>query len=85
VQDTGIGIAPQDIERVIRPFEQVETVLSRTHGGTGLGLPLTSKLTELHGGTFDIQSQVGRGTTVVVRLPVERLRKSAVMPLQHVG
>jgi two-component system cell cycle sensor histidine kinase PleC len=83
VQDSGIGIAPQDIARVIRPFEQVETVLSRTHGGTGLGLPLTSKLTELHGGTFDIQSQVGRGTTVVVRLPVERLRKSPVLPMQH--
>jgi two-component system cell cycle sensor histidine kinase PleC len=83
VKDTGIGIAPQDIERVIRPFEQVETVLSRSHGGTGLGLPLTSKLTELHGGTFDIQSQVGRGTTVVVRLPVERLGKSPVKPLRH--
>ena len=50
VRDTGIGIAPEDIARVIRPFEQVETVLSRSHGGTGLGLPLTSKLTELHGG-----------------------------------
>jgi two-component system, cell cycle sensor histidine kinase PleC len=83
VQDTGIGIAPQDIARVIRPFEQVETVLSRSHGGTGLGLPLTSKLTELHGGTFDIQSQVGKGTTVVVRLPAERLRESPVVALQH--
>ena len=83
VQDTGIGIAPQDIARVIRPFEQVETVLSRSHGGTGLGLPLTSKLTELHGGTFDIQSEVGRGTTVIVRLPAERLRKSPVLSLQH--
>jgi signal transduction histidine kinase len=83
VQDTGIGIAQQDIARVIRPFEQVETVLSRSHGGTGLGLPLTSKLTELHGGTFDIQSQVGKGTTVVVRLPAERLRESPVVALQH--
>jgi signal transduction histidine kinase len=83
VQDTGIGIAPQDIARVIRPFEQVETVLSRSHGGTGLGLPLTSKLTELHGGTFDIQSEVGKGTTVIVRLPAERLRTSPVVALQH--
>ena len=83
VQDTGIGIAPQDIARVIRPFEQVETVLSRSHGGTGLGLPLTSKLTELHGGTFDIQSQVGKGTTVVVRLPAERLRASPIAQLQQ--
>jgi len=83
VQDTGIGIAQEDIARVIRPFEQVETVLSRSHGGTGLGLPLTSKLTELHGGTFDIQSQVGIGTTVIVRLPPERLRESPVVALQH--
>jgi signal transduction histidine kinase len=83
VQDTGIGIAQEDIARVIRPFEQIETVLSRSHGGTGLGLPLTSKLTELHGGTFDIQSQVGKGTTVIVRLPAERLRPSPVVALQH--
>lgn len=83
VQDSGIGIAQEDIARVIRPFEQVETVLSRSHGGTGLGLPLTSKLTELHGGTFDIQSQVGKGTTVIVRLPAERLRPSPVVVLQH--
>ena len=83
VQDNGIGIAPEDIARVIRPFEQVETVLSRSHGGTGLGLPLTSKLTELHGGTFDIQSEVGNGTIVIVRLPAERLRPSPVVMLQH--
>jgi len=44
---------------------------------------LTSKLTELHGGTFDIQSQVGKGTTVIVRLPAERLRESPVVALQH--
>jgi len=74
VSDTGIGIAPEDIARVIRPFEQVETVLSRSHGGTGLGLPLTCKLTELHGGRLTIESQVGVGTTVTVTLPAERLR-----------
>ncbi|MEI9994406.1 MAG: ATP-binding protein [Rhizomicrobium sp.] len=74
VTDTGIGIAPDDIARVIRPFEQVENVLSRTHGGTGLGLPLTAKLTELHGGELTITSQVSQGTTVTVRLPPERLR-----------
>jgi len=83
VQDTGIGIAQEDIARVVRPFEQVETVLSRSHGGTGLGLPLTSKLTELHGGTFNIKSQVGKGTTVIVRLPAERYRRSPVVALQH--
>ena len=74
VQDNGIGIAPEDIARVVRPFEQVENVLSRSHGGTGLGLPLTSKLTELHGGEFTIESQVAQGTTVTVHLPAARLR-----------
>ena len=82
VADTGIGIAPEDIERIIRPFEQVETVLSRTHGGTGLGLPLTAKLTELHGGELTIESQVQQGTTVTVRLPADRLRGAPVVRLQ---
>jgi signal transduction histidine kinase len=82
VADTGIGIAPEDISRVIRPFEQVETVLSRHHGGTGLGLPLTSKLTELHGGQLTIESQVGRGTTVTVWLPPDRLRSAPIIQLQ---
>jgi signal transduction histidine kinase len=82
VADTGIGIAPEDIARVVRPFEQVETVLSRTHGGTGLGLPLTSKLTELHGGRLTIESQVAQGTTVTVWLPPERLRAAPVVRLQ---
>jgi two-component system cell cycle sensor histidine kinase PleC len=78
VSDTGIGIAPEDIARVIRPFEQVENVLSRVHGGTGLGLPLTAKLTELHGGQLDIASQVGKGTTVTVHYPAERMRQAPV-------
>ncbi|HEY1608405.1 MAG TPA: ATP-binding protein, partial [Paraburkholderia sp.] len=81
VADTGIGIAPGDIARVIRPFEQVENVLSRTHGGTGLGLPLTAKLTELHGGWLEIESQVARGTTVTVTLPAARLRAAPVKRL----
>ncbi len=80
IRDTGIGIAPEDIARIIRPFEQVETVLSRSHGGTGLGLPLTAKLTELHGGTLTIESEVGQGTVVTVALPSERMR--AVPPVR---
>ncbi|MBL6937950.1 MAG: hypothetical protein ISS15_16325 [Alphaproteobacteria bacterium] len=83
VADTGIGIAPEDIDRIIRPFEQVETVLSRTHGGTGLGLPLTAKLTELHGGTLTIESQVAQGTTVTVWLPAQRLRAAPVVRFQR--
>jgi two-component system cell cycle sensor histidine kinase PleC len=83
IEDTGVGIAPEDIIRVLRPFEQVETVLSRKNGGTGLGLALTSKLIELHGGQITIQSEVGRGTKVVVELPATRLRTVAETPLLY--
>jgi two-component system, cell cycle sensor histidine kinase PleC len=85
VSDTGIGIAPEDVARIIRPFEQVENVLSRSHGGTGLGLPLTAKLTELHGGRLTIDSEVGEGTTVTIALPPERLRPAPSMNLLRAG
>jgi two-component system cell cycle sensor histidine kinase PleC len=58
---------------VLRPFEQVETSYSRSHGGLGLGLPYAKRLTELHGGALEIESQVGKGTTVTVRFPSWRL------------
>ena len=73
VKDSGIGIAEDDIARVVRPFEQVEASYARTNGGTGLGLPIAMKLAELHGGSLVITSQLGTGTTVTVTLPAERL------------
>jgi len=73
VSDTGIGIPPEHLDRVLRPFEQVERALSRRHGGTGLGLPFAKKIAELHGGSLRIDSQVDKGTRVTVRLPAERL------------
>jgi PAS domain S-box-containing protein len=73
VADTGIGIAPEDIKKVLEPFGQVENSLTRTHGGTGLGLPLVRALTELHDGTFALNSAVGRGTNVSIKLPRQRL------------
>jgi two-component system cell cycle sensor histidine kinase PleC len=73
IHDTGIGIAPEDIERVMRPFEQVDATFTRAHDGTGLGLPLAKKLVELHGGTLSIESTLGRGTIASVRLPGSRL------------
>ncbi len=73
VADTGIGIAADDIETVLQPFGQVESSMNRRHMGTGLGLPLTRSLVELHGGTLTIDSEVGAGTTVTVRLPACRL------------
>ncbi|HEY0107258.1 MAG TPA: PAS domain-containing sensor histidine kinase [Rhizomicrobium sp.] len=69
VQDDGIGIRPEDIERVMTRFGQVETGFSRTRPGTGLGLPLSKELVELHGGTLKIESRAGEGTEVCVRLP----------------
>jgi len=73
VADTGIGIPQEDIQRVLRPFEQVESSYARKHGGSGLGLPYADRLARLHGGELTLQSIVGRGTTVTVRLPAERL------------
>jgi signal transduction histidine kinase len=73
VFDTGIGIPPEHLDRVLRPFEQVERALSRRHGGTGLGLPFAKKIAELHGGSLWLESEVDKGTHVGVRLPAERL------------
>jgi signal transduction histidine kinase len=72
IADTGIGIAPENIERVLRPFEQVETSYSRRHGGSGLGLPYAKRLTELHGGELKMESEIGKGTIVTVTIPPSR-------------
>ena len=69
VVDTGCGIPPEHLPRLARPFEQVETELTRNHHGTGLGLALTKSLAEMHGGKLAIQSEVGRGTIVTITLP----------------
>ncbi|HZU91476.1 MAG TPA: PAS domain-containing sensor histidine kinase [Stellaceae bacterium] len=73
IRDTGIGMARQEISKALEPFGQIENSLTRSHAGTGLGLPLVKALTELHGGTVAITSQVGQGTEVVVTLSRERL------------
>ena len=74
VADTGIGMAPADIDKAMTPFQQVETSYTRRYAGTGLGLPLTKRLVDLHGGRLDIDSEVGVGTRVSVRFPAERVR-----------
>jgi len=73
VSDNGIGIAPADIETVLSPFGQVASPLSRRHEGSGLGLPLSKTLVELHGGRLELASEIGVGTTVTVRFPPERV------------
>ena len=72
VEDTGIGIAPEDIPKALSPFGQVDGDINRRYEGTGLGLPLTKSLVEQHGGTMELVSAPGVGTTVILRFPVER-------------
>jgi two-component system cell cycle sensor histidine kinase PleC len=70
--DTGIGIPPHQLDIVLEPFSQVENIMTRTHAGTGLGLPLCKSLIALHGGTLTLESEVGSGTTVTIMFPKER-------------
>ena len=72
VADTGIGIAAKDMALVLAPFGQVASAMSRQHSGTGLGLPLTKALVELHGGELSLDSMPGVGTTVRCRFPAHR-------------
>jgi two-component system cell cycle sensor histidine kinase PleC len=71
VIDSGIGIAPKDLKRIGRPFEQIESQQSKRHQGSGLGLALSRSLTELHGGTLSIESELGKGTAVTIELPLD--------------
>jgi signal transduction histidine kinase len=73
IADTGIGIASEDIPRALERFGQVDSSFSRKYEGTGLGLPLSKRLMELHGGRLDLESAVGIGTTVTASFPAERL------------
>ena len=73
VEDTGIGMSADQIPIALAPFGQVGNSLTRRHDGVGLGLPLTKRLVELHGGTIEIDSEPGRGTIASVHLPEARL------------
>jgi PAS domain S-box-containing protein len=73
VEDSGIGIAAADIPKAMSPFGQVNTPLSGAHTGTGLGLPLTKRLAEMHDASFELQSELGAGTTVTIEFPAGRL------------
>ena len=77
IKDTGIGIPPEHLERVLNPFEQVADHLTKENEGTGLGLPIARALIELHGGDLALSSELGKGTTVALRLPHERVRHVA--------
>ncbi|MSO92194.1 MAG: PAS domain S-box protein [Rhodospirillales bacterium] len=72
VSDTGQGIAADKLVGVLSPFAQAEDVLTRPHAGAGIGLPLSKRLAELHGGSLDLESRQGAGTTVRIRFPKDR-------------
>ncbi|MDB5405881.1 MAG: putative Sensory transduction histidine kinase [Rhodospirillales bacterium] len=74
VRDTGIGIAAENIATALAPFGQVDAKLNRKYEGTGLGLPLSNAMIHLHQGKLTIESEVGKGTTVTLRLPAARVR-----------
>jgi signal transduction histidine kinase len=70
VEDTGIGIPPQDLERIFEEFYRTPQAKEVAPRGTGLGLPLVKQILEAHGGSITVESEVGRGSRFVFRLPV---------------
>lgn len=72
IEDHGIGMNAEELERALQPFGQAKPVTTRNYGGTGLGLPITKGLVEAHGGTLTIDSRVGHGTLVRIVLPREQ-------------
>jgi PAS domain S-box-containing protein len=78
VADQGIGIAKEDIPRILKPFEQVETAFARNFDGVGLGLPLVNSMARLHGATLTIDSEPNVGTTVSILFPAARTRPRTV-------
>jgi signal transduction histidine kinase len=85
VKDTGIGIASEDIARILTPFGQVASAYSRNHQGTGLGLTLTKALIERHGGNLRLCSVPGLGTTVHLFFPADRLVERQTEPNRATG
>ncbi|MBF0391839.1 MAG: PAS domain S-box protein [Alphaproteobacteria bacterium] len=73
VKDTGIGMSEDDIPRALERFGQVDASLTRRYEGTGLGLPISKTLIELHGGTLRLTSKEGQGTTAIITLPADRV------------
>jgi len=70
VADTGLGIAPEDLDRIFAPFEQVDAAIDRRYGGTGLGLSISRELAELLGGELQVESELGKGSTFRLFLPI---------------
>jgi two-component system cell cycle sensor histidine kinase PleC len=80
IADTGIGIAPQSLRRLGKPFEQVESQLTKSYQGSGLGLAIAKSLTALHGGSMRLRSKLGAGTVVALSLPREGKKRNPSLP-----
>ena len=81
IRDNGIGMRAEDIPLVLQPFYRVNSVLDGKHQGAGLGLPFAKSVVELHGGTLDLESALGAGTTVTVILPLVPQMADAMDPV----
>lgn len=79
VSDNGIGIAPDDLQKLFSPFMQVDSSLARQYPGTGLGLTIVHKLVELHGGSVQVESEVGKGSRFTVNLPWDPTKSTRPM------
>lgn len=79
VWDTGVGIAEEDMPKLFKAFVQLDSRLSREHAGTGLGLALVRRLTEMHGGGVTVESEVGKGSRFIVTLPWSAQRQQALL------
>ena len=66
IWDTGVGIAPEDMDKLFEPFVQIDSRLARQYEGTGLGLALVYRMTKLHGGSISVESEVGKGSCFTV-------------------
>jgi signal transduction histidine kinase/DNA-binding response OmpR family regulator len=80
VTDTGIGIAPEDLQFVFQEFQQIDNSMTRSSGGTGLGLPITRKLVQMHGGVIWVESEAGKGTTFSLLLPLDGVGETVNAP-----
>ncbi len=76
IRDTGIGIGQQDMDKLFKPFRQIDTGLTRSHEGTGLGLSICKKLVEMLGGSIRVESEPGVGSTFIFTLPIEQVSGS---------
>jgi PAS domain S-box-containing protein len=87
VQDTGVGIPQEELPNLFKRFHRVQNSRSRSHEGTGIGLALVKELVELHGGTVDVASTAGKGTTFTVRIPkgTSHLEEQKIAAEMHAG